>query len=54
MNIKKLINLKCPITFLKVNLSDSEICAISSPDNLMSPIERGNKNIVEKNFQMEF
>ena len=41
--INRLINLKCPITFLKVNLSEKEMCAISFPIKRYSPNDRGNK-----------
>ena len=42
--IKKIfINLKCPIIFLKVNLPERDICAISLPVTLYSPIDNGNK-----------
>ena len=39
---KRWINLKCPKTFLNVNLSENEIWAISFPTNLFPPIDNGN------------
>ena len=39
-----------PITFLKVNLPDKVICAISFPTTLFSPIDSGNKKYCSKKF----